>query len=109
MRTFGIFALMVAALVALAQGERLNSPMLHYGHSISKDDPRLGSIPCDACKDVIGFLESRILAKGCDVGTNGTCKVSWAWLASLLVPACSPQIISPPLAPPYHSLVRCHH
>lgn len=36
-------------------------------------DERLGSIQCDACKDVLGFLESRILAKGCDVGTNSTC------------------------------------
>ena len=72
MRTFGIFALVAAAVVALAQGQRLNSPQLHYGHSIAKDDPRLGSISCDACKDVLGFLESRILAKGCDVGTNST-------------------------------------
>ena len=86
MRTFAIFALVIAAVVALAQGKRLNSPPKSWKPQMyySAVDERLGSIQCDACKDVLGFLESRILAKGCDVGTNILCD----GITDFLAPVC---------------------
>merc|ERR1711881_558958 len=76
----------IAAVVALAQGKRLNSPPKSWKPQMyySAVDERLGSIQCDACKDVLGFLESRILAKGCDVGTNILCD----GITDFLAPVC---------------------
>ena len=65
MRVLSAIAVIAAALVASTEA-KLNDPALG-----ANEVGELGSIHCDLCKDVIGYVEGPLLSKGCSAGSTG--------------------------------------